>query len=254
MKPINTSIYDFPTLVTGGYVYVDKTAQLYELAKPGADVLYYLPRPRRFGKSLMISTLKALFQGKRELFRGLKIENTDWNWEKELYPVLHLDMSKTSAATAVDFKSNLSNLVERHCSEFDVPFAPEKTAEANFSNLLSGLAGRSSSGKYVVLIDEYDSPIAGLLDSDQGRAELPAIRKALHDFYIIAKSHCGDMRFLMVTGVSKFAKTSIFSAIRTRRWRRTSTSTFRRSPTQTVSPTRGPSASCFAGTTTISFP
>ena len=69
MKPINTSIYDFPTLITGGYVYVDKTAQLYELAKPGADVLYYLPRPRRFGKSLMISTLKALFQGKRELFR-----------------------------------------------------------------------------------------------------------------------------------------------------------------------------------------
>ena len=74
MKPINTSIYDFPTLITGGYVYVDKTAQLYELAKPGADILYYLPRPRRFGKSLMISTYKALFQGRRELFWGLKIE------------------------------------------------------------------------------------------------------------------------------------------------------------------------------------
>ena len=82
MKPINTSIYDFPTLITGGYVYVDKTAQLYDLAKPGTDVLYYLPRPRRFGKSLMISTLKALFQGRRELFRGLKIERTDWDWEK----------------------------------------------------------------------------------------------------------------------------------------------------------------------------
>ena len=63
MKPINTSIYDFPTLITGGYVYVDKTEILYELAKPGADILYYLPWPRRFGKSLMISTLKALFQG-----------------------------------------------------------------------------------------------------------------------------------------------------------------------------------------------
>ena len=103
MKPINTSIYDFPTLITGGYVYVDKTAVLYELAKPGADMLYYLPRPRRFGKSLMISTLKALFQGRRELFRGLKIEQADWNWEKEVYPVLHLDMSKASASSLADF-------------------------------------------------------------------------------------------------------------------------------------------------------
>ena len=83
MKTINTSIYDFPDLITGGYVYVDKTAQLYELAKPGADRIYYLPRPRRFGKSLMISTLKALFQGRRELFRGLKIEKTDWENEDE---------------------------------------------------------------------------------------------------------------------------------------------------------------------------
>ena len=66
-KPINTSIYDFPGLIRGGYVYVDKTARLYELAKPGANMLYYLPRPRRFGKSLMISTLKALFQGRRDL-------------------------------------------------------------------------------------------------------------------------------------------------------------------------------------------
>ena len=69
VKPINTSIYDFPSLIEGGYVYVDKTAQLYELAKPDTDMLYYLPRPRRFGKSLMISTLKALFQGRRRRVR-----------------------------------------------------------------------------------------------------------------------------------------------------------------------------------------
>ena len=84
MRTINTSIYDFPDLITDGYVYVDKTAQLYELAKPNADRIYYLPRPRRFGKSLMISTLKALFQGRRELFQGLAIERTDWDWEKEI--------------------------------------------------------------------------------------------------------------------------------------------------------------------------
>ena len=212
MKPINTSIYDFPELIRGGFVYVDKTDRLYDLAKPQADRIYYLPRPRRFGKSLMISTLKALFLGRRELFNGLKIEKTDWDWENEVYPVLHLDMSQVSSMCYEDFKSNLLNLLEARCRETDVPFDAKKTVEANFLNLLEGLAGKSPNGKYVLLIDEYDAPIAGLLDSDEGRAELPRVRKALHDFYVQAKAHCGDMRFLMVTGVSKFAKTSIFSA------------------------------------------
>ncbi len=212
MKPINTSIFDFPELVTGGFTYVDKTAQLYGLARPDADRIYYLPRPRRFGKSLMISTLKALFQGRRELFKGLVIEQTDWNWEKEVYPVLHLDMSQTSAGSAADFRSNLLDFIEGHCREFDLPFDPQKTPEANFKNLLTALAKTSTNGKYVVLIDEYDAPIAGLLDTDESRRELPAVRKMLHDFYVQAKAQCGNMRFLMVTGVSKFAKTSIFSA------------------------------------------
>ena len=212
MKPINTSLYDFPTLVEGGFVYVDKTAQLYELAKPGADRLYYLPRPRRFGKSLMISTLKALFQGRRDLFKGLKIEQTDWDWENEVYPVIHLDMSKVSSATVADFSAKLNTVLQFVCSDFDVPFDPQKGAAENFIVLLESLPKKSPNGKYVLLIDEYDAPISGLLDSDEGRAELPRIRKALHDFYIQAKAHCGDMRFLMVTGVSKFAKTSIFSA------------------------------------------
>ena len=212
MKTINTSIFDFPDLIRDGHVYVDKTAQLYELAKPGADRIYYLPRPRRFGKSLMISTLKALFQGRRELFKGLAIEQTDWDWANEVYPVLHLDMSMVASMCLADFKSNLLNLLEARCREMEVPFDAKKTVESNFMNLLEGLARKSPSGKYVLLIDEYDAPIAQLLDSDEGRAELPHVRKALHDFYVQAKAHCGDMRFLMVTGVSKFAKTSIFSA------------------------------------------
>ena len=215
MKPINTSIYDFPTLIMGGYVYVDKTAILYELAKPGSDVLYYLPRPRRFGKSLMISTLKALFQGKRELFRGLEIERTDWNWEHEVYPVLHLDMSTVSSKNSTELEVSLKNLVESKAREFGLPFDASKSAKDNFYNLLVALpsvALESANGKYVVLIDEYDAPIAGLLDTDESRRELPTVRKTLHDFYVQAKAQCGDMRFLMVTGVSRFAKTSIFSA------------------------------------------
>ena len=218
MKTIDTSIYDFPTIIERGYVYVDKTAQLYELIRPDASSIYYLPRPRRFGKSLMISTLKALFLGRRELFKGLAIEKTEWDWEKEVYPVVHLDMSKASASTVDEFKRLLSKMLSFICKDLDVPFDASASASENFLTLLETLPkvakrmNAESTGKYVLLIDEYDAPIAGLLDSDEGRAELPRMRKALHDFYVQAKAHCGDMRFLMVTGVSKFAKTSIFSA------------------------------------------
>ena len=213
MKPINTSYYDFEKLVTGGFVYVDKTARIYELAKPDADGLYYLPRPRRFGKSLMISTLKALFLGRRELFKGLAIERTDWDWENEVYPVLHLDMSEAASATVRQLEDKLAEIVRHQCRLFGFPYNEKVDAATNFLALLNRLPEKSKHGrKYVVLIDEYNAPISGLLDSDEGRDELPRIRKALHDFYLQAKSHCGDMRFLMVTGVSKFAKTSIFSA------------------------------------------
>ncbi len=214
MKSINTSLFDFPTIrdPSSGFTYVDKTAQLYEIAKPTADRIYYLPRPRRFGKSLMLSTLKALFEGRRELFNGLAIEKTDWNWAKEVYPVLHLDMSKAASKSADDLEIKLNDLMQLQCSKFGVPFNPALPSSSNFMHLLCGLAERSSNGKYVVLIDEYDAPIAGLLDAPNGREELRIIRKTLHDFYVQAKAECGNIRFLMVTGVSKFAKTSIFSA------------------------------------------
>jgi len=214
VKSINTSIFDFPTLrsVEGNYVYVDKTAQLYELAKPSADRIYYLPRPRRFGKSLMISTLKAIFQGRRELFQGLAIEKTDWDWEKEVYPVLHLDMSKVASKSAAELELKLNDLVGIHCRAFGLPFDPALPCASNFTHLLIGLREKSADGRYVLLIDEYDAPITGFLDSPDGRDELKIVRKTLHDFYVQAKSECGNMRFLMVTGVTKFAKTSIFSA------------------------------------------
>ena len=162
-KPINTSLYDFPRIIEEGYVYVDKTDRLYELAKPGADVVYYLPRPRRFGKSLMISTLKALFQGRRDLFRGLAIERSDWDWKKEVYPVLHLDMSMASSTSVAGFEEKLSVLMESLCSALDVAYDSKKSASANFLKLLEELPRKSPNGKYVLLIDEYDAPIAALL-------------------------------------------------------------------------------------------
>jgi len=214
MKPITTSIFDFPTMIAEGYVYVDKTAQIYELVRHGSDRIYFFPRPRRFGKSLLLSTLKALFQGKRELFRGLAIEKTDWDWEHEVYPVLHLDMSVVAARDPVVFEQNLNKMMEIKCAEFGVPYDRSVIAATNFEVLLTALRDKSTSTdkKFVLLIDEYDSPIAGMLDTPERRAKLGEIRGMLHDFYVKAKAHCGDMRLLMVTGVSKFAKTSIFSA------------------------------------------
>ena len=217
MRNINTSIFDFAELRNSedGYIYVDKTRQLYELVKRGADKIYYLPRPRRFGKSLMISTLKYLFQGRRDLFKGLWIDSSPWDWDREVYPVLHLDMAHVASKTASELEVSLKNLMETKATEFGVGFDPAKSAKDNFYNLLLALpriAPEAAKGKYVVVIDEYDAPISGLLDTPEGRAELPMVRKTLHDFYVQAKSECGNMRFLMVTGVSKFAKTSIFSA------------------------------------------
>ena len=217
MKSINTSIFDFATLRDPklNAVYVDKTAQLYDIAKPTADLIYYLPRPRRFGKSLMISTLKYLFLGRRDLFKGLWVDSSDWDWDNEIYPVLHLDMAHVASKTAAELEISLKNLVKSKAAEFGCEFDPGISSKDNFYNLLQHLpriAPKAANGKYVVLIDEYDAPISGLLDSEVGRAELPMVRKTLHDFYVQAKSECGNMRFLMVTGVSKFAKTSIFSA------------------------------------------
>ena len=217
MKTINTSLYDFARLrdPQSDYVYVDKTSQLHEICKPGTDTIYYLPRPRRFGKSLMISTIKCLFQGRRDLFEGLAIDSMGWDWEREVYPVLHLDMAQVASPSAAMLEQKLQKLMELTCEEFGVPFDPAVPASANFMVLLKKLpsvAPKAANGRYVVLIDEYDAPISGLLDSEEGRRELPMVRKTLHDFYVQAKSECGNMRFLMVTGVSKFAKTSIFSA------------------------------------------
>ena len=214
MKSINTSYFDFAVLrdPKDDYIYVDKTAQLYEIAKPGADGIYYLPRPRRFGKSLMISTLKYLFLGRRDLFKGLWIDSSDWDWDNEIYPVLHLDMSQAASKDAAELEASLRKLVKAHCEEHGVEFDAQAPVQTVFADILRELKKKSPNGKYVLLIDEYDAPISGLLDTPEGRAELPKVRKTLHDFYVQAKSECGNMRFLMVTGVSKFAKTSIFSA------------------------------------------
>lgn len=197
MKPIVTDTYDFPTLIRRGYVYVDKTKLLHRLVSGVDGLMFFISRPRRFGKSLMISTLERIFKGERSLFKGLAIDETDYDWAK--YPIIRLDM------TAFDHTSGLA--------VFKRSLAAELGGEepiAAFRALIAKKA-RASRGKgVVVLIDEYDSPVSGLLDKPN---ELDEMREFLQSFYRILKQEAGSIRFLMMTGVSKFTKLSVFSGL-----------------------------------------
>lgn len=197
MKPIVTDTYDFPTLIRRGYVYVDKTKLLHRLVSGIDGMMFFLSRPRRFGKSLMISTLEQIFKGERSLFKGLAIDKTDYDWRK--YPIIRLDM------TAFDHTSGLD--------VFKRSLAAELGGEepiAAFRSLIAKKARASRGNGVVVLIDEYDSPVSGLLGKPD---ELDAMREFLQSFYRILKQEVGSLRFLMMTGVSKFTKLSVFSGL-----------------------------------------
>ncbi|MBR6056602.1 MAG: AAA family ATPase [Victivallales bacterium] len=207
LQPILTDSHDFPELRQKGCVYVDKTAYLHRLLA-GANARFFLARPRRFGKSLMISTLKAIFDGRRELFDDLAISKTDWKWEK--YPVLNFDLSLAAADSANRFERNFTPVVKSALMEAGIAYAPENTPEINFGMAIDQLAETSNGKGVVILIDEYDDPVATLLDKPD---EAEDVRVLLASFYKQMKSRTGKIRFLMITGVSKFTKMSVFSAL-----------------------------------------
>ena len=205
MEKIATDIYTFAELRKSGYTYVDKTGRILPLVNDTQGRQFFLARPRRFGKSLLISTLKALFQGKRELFKGLAIE-PQWDWSKT-YPVIHLDMGSTHADTVERFESILHTLltIEADRNGVTMPDAPEVSDQ--FRLLAEALAKKSPMGQIVILIDEYDKPLLGHL----GEPGVEAFRAALKSFYSVVKTCEGLQRFAFITGVSKFSKVSIFS-------------------------------------------
>ena len=204
MKPISTSTFTFSNLVGGGYVYVDKTAQIHALASVGSGQ-YFLARPRRFGKSLLLSTLKALFEARRELFRGLAIYSLPWDWTA--IPVLHLDMGSAQARNAEELRRVLSEQMDAAARRAEVSCPEELTPSGKFLFLAETLAKRSPTGKIAILVDEYDKPILGLL----GRPEVSEVKSVLKAFYSVIKTTEPLQRFVLVTGVSKFSKVSIFS-------------------------------------------
>ncbi len=205
MEKIATDTYSFVDIRQGGFVYVDKTAILKTLADGSLGKLFFIARPRRFGKSLAISTLQCLFEGRRDLFKGLAIE-PDWDWSKT-YPVLKLDMAGCQAATTDMLWQKIHVQLLRNAEHLGVPLREGMPVSGQFEMLVSDLAERAPDGKVVLLIDEYDKPLLGHL----GKPDVNDIRDALKEFYSVIKTYEGLQRFAFMTGVSKFSKVSIFS-------------------------------------------
>ena len=195
-------IQNFEKLRKDGYFYIDKTALMYRLVKTGS--YYFLSRPRRFGKSLLISTLEAYFQGKKELFGGLAVYELEKEWKK--YPILHLDLNteKYDTPEALDNKLNLA------VSEWEGLYGSnpnERSLATRFEGTIKRAASKTGE-RVVILVDEYDKPMLQAI-GDLQRQE--AYRNTLKAFYGALKSQDGNIKFALLTGVTKFGKVSVFS-------------------------------------------
>jgi len=205
MEKIATDIYTFGRLREDGFTYVDKTDALYAMASGETGAQFFIARPRRFGKSLAVSTLKALFEGRRELFAGLAIE-PKWNWSKK-WPVLHLDMGSVQARSVAEFREILSGQLLDRARELGAEGVSGSFPAILFRRLIDALAAKSPDGRMVLLIDEYDKPLLGhLMKPDVGE-----FRDELKAFYSVIKTLEPRQRFTFITGVSRFSKVSIFS-------------------------------------------
>ena len=202
MKKLPIGIYNFSEIVTEGYYYVDKTAYVHQLAHAGK--YYFLSRPRRFGKSLFVDTLRCAFEGRRELFKGLYLEN-NWDFEKT-YPVLSISFAGGRFYDLQNLNDNIEEILTLNASRLGLELKG-KTINGRFKNLIVDTADKHA-GRVVVLIDEYDKPILDNLE-DVSRAE--EMRDGLKNFYSVLKDSDAYIKFCFITGVSKFSRVSIFS-------------------------------------------
>jgi hypothetical protein len=194
----------FEDIITGGFAYVDKTAWVYSLANESK--YFFLGRPRRFGKSLLVSTLSAYFEGKKELFKGLAAEKLEKDWVA--YPVFHIDFNVTRYRNVDDLESGLdANLRRLERTWNPGGQTAGKTTDVRFYDLIQ-IACEKSGRKVVVLIDEYDRPLTQTMERGKENDE---IRDALKGFYGVLKSADQWLRFVLLTGVTKFSKVNVFS-------------------------------------------
>ena len=192
-------IQNFESLRQDGYFYVDKTALMYKMVKTGR--YYFLSRPRRFGKSLLVSTLEAYFQGKKELFAGLAIEKLEKDWIK--YPILHLDLN----IEKYDTPESLDNILNDNLEYWESQYGT-RPSETSFSLRFAGIIQRAcekTGRRVVVLVDEYDKPMLQAIGNENLQKQY---RDTLKPFYGALKTMDGCIKFALLTGVTKFGKVS----------------------------------------------
>ena len=205
MEKVATDIFSFPRLREDGFTYVDKTDILWTMASGEVGAQFFIARPRRFGKSLAVSTLKALFEGRRELFKGLAIE-PKWDWAKK-WPVLLLDMGTLQYDTVDELTIALKSYFRSQAASFGLSINESDTLPSIFRDLIHALSAMSADKRCVVLIDEYDKPLLKAL----GTTDIIKFRDFFKAFYGVVKYEEEKQRFTFLTGVSKFSKVSIFS-------------------------------------------
>ncbi|MDR2757332.1 MAG: AAA family ATPase, partial [Planctomycetaceae bacterium] len=201
-RKLPIGIQDFEKLRLGGNIYVDKTTYIYRLVN--TDTPYFLSRPRRFGKSLFLSTLKSYFLGKKSLFSGLALSELEKDWLE--YPVIYLDLNKASYQEPQTLNNVLDEILKLHEREWAMTNIASELS-LRFDNLIK-TAYQKSGLKVVVLVDEYDKPLVNTLDKLEVNESM---REILKGFYGILKSADAYLRFVFLTGVTKFSKVSVFS-------------------------------------------
>jgi len=203
MKRLPIFVSTFPKMIEGDYVYIDKTQQIYNLFADGG--YYFLSRPRRFGKSLLISTLHELFSGNKELFKDLWIAKSDYKWTE--HPVINLDFSDLDIGSPEELRIGLASSLDDIASNYSIDISSKDTPGLKLKTLIKVLAQKN---KVAVLIDEYDYPLINNLDDPKTSK---ANNKILKNFFSVLKSLNAYIHSIVLTGVTKFSKTSVFSGL-----------------------------------------
>ena len=204
MKMLPTGTQSFNVIRSSDMVYVDKTASIYQMIKSGRQ--FFISRPRRFGKSLLVSTLESLFSKGTEMFKGLAIEKV---WTDKTYKVIHLDFSGVMARTEDEFNESAKNMIFALTEGIIDREKPEYSKCKTIAELFREIAVRAEDLSLVLLIDEYDAPLNFNL---QNKEVFSAINLQIRSFYTVIKQFEGKFRFIFVTGVSRFNKVALFSA------------------------------------------
>ena len=205
MKEISTSISSFPRLIERHCLYVDKTPYIYKMLQVTSGQ-FFCARPRRFGKSLTVSTLEAIFQGRRELFEGLYLGSTDYDWP--VHPVIHIDFARSSMQTLPQLKKWLCLQLSRIGRQYELELTDDDPVLL-FDSLICALYDKTET-EVVLLIDEYDKPIFEHLDSVE---DARSFRDFLCGFFQIIKGDACMLHFTFMTGVTKLDKLSIFGRL-----------------------------------------